>query len=136
MNESEFLNESDKDIKDNILCIGKIAINQCPALYDKCNAVFLPTLLECFSATYPEAMRMRKPSLTSNLNFAFELCGDAAIYFNPLNVDEIAHKIYQVAYDNDLKVRVVKNGIKQLMMFNDYTVRAKKYIQIVTNNIN
>ncbi len=136
VNESEYLNASDTDIKENILCIGKININQCPALYELCDIVFLPTLLECFTAAFPEAMRMRKPLMTSYLNFAIALSGDAALYFNPLNVKEIAEQIYQIVYDDDLKVRLVETGTKQLRTFDNYTIRAKKYIQLVSKSIN
>ena len=50
--------------------LGKININQCPHLYVQSDAVFLPTLLECFSASYAEAMLMKKPIITSDLGFA------------------------------------------------------------------
>jgi len=74
--------------------------------------------------------------MTSYLNFAIALSGDAALYFNPLNVKEIAEQIYQIVYDDDLKVRLVETGTKQLRTFDNYTIRAKKYIQLVSKSIN
>ncbi|KAA6314587.1 hypothetical protein EZS27_034819, partial [termite gut metagenome] len=58
-----------RGVMDSIINIGRIEIAQCPQLYRECDALFLPTLLECFSANYPEAMYMGKPILTSNLPF-------------------------------------------------------------------
>ena len=43
---------------------------KCPSLYRECDTMFLPTLAECFSASYPEAMIMNKPIITTDLGFA------------------------------------------------------------------
>src|SRR5690606_33979234 len=74
------LDIEDMMISDHIIFLGKTSIDQCPNLYRQSDFMFLPTLLECFSASYPEAMKMRVPILTSNLPFAKGICGDAAIY--------------------------------------------------------
>lgn len=115
-----------------VLCIGKVTIDQCPFLYEQSDLMFLPTLLECFSASYPEAMRMRKPIMTSDLGFAKGLCGEAAIYFNPLNAEEIADKIYQLSNDDFLKSKLVAKGIRQLKEFDDNLERMKLYMHIAT----
>src|SRR5690606_1283167 len=52
----------------------------CPKLYEECDAIFLPTLLECFSATYAEAMKMEVPIITPDMGFAHTVCGNAALY--------------------------------------------------------
>ena len=80
------------ELKDQIINIGGIHPSLCPQIYSECDALFYPTLLECFSAAYPEAMIMKKPILTSDLSFATGVCGDAAAgktYFQP----------YRVAYE-------------------------------------
>ena len=51
--------------------------------------MILPTLLESFSATYIEAMFHGKTILTSDLDFARDVCGEAAFYFDPLNPQSI-----------------------------------------------
>ncbi len=49
----------------------------------------MPTLLECFSASYLEAMYMKKIIFTSDLPFAHTVCKDAAFYFAPHDVENI-----------------------------------------------
>ena len=66
------------------------------------DAMLLPTMLECFSASYPEAMVMKKPVLTSDLSFARSICGNAAIYFNPFDPADIADKIIGLVNDKTL----------------------------------
>lgn len=122
----------DGRIMERMFSLGKVNINQCPGLYSQSDAVFLPTLLECFTATYPEAMRMQKPILTSDLNFATGLCKDAAIYFDPLNPKDIGDKIYELAYNKELINNLVLNGENQLKNYDTYVTRAKKYLDIIT----
>src|ERR1035437_649121 len=87
--------------KQQIINIGPIPIEECPQLYNECDAMFLPTLLECFSANYPEAMKMQKPILTSNLSFAIDVCADAAIYFDPLDEVDIVKSIIRLIDNKD-----------------------------------
>lgn len=123
----------DSSIKSRILCIGKVNIDQCPNLYEKSDAVFLPTLLECFTATYPEAMRMEKPILTSNLDFAKGLCQESACYFDPLDPKDIGEKIFDLSQDENKKKQLVKAGSLQLKQFDNYRDRATKYLELITS---
>lgn len=115
---------------DMIENIGPQNIEDCPGLYKSVDALFLPTLLETFTANYPEAMVMRKPILTSDLDFARELCGDAALYFDPLSVSDIAEKIIELEGDESLKTRLVTAGDKRLKEFETAESRTNKYLEI------
>lgn len=68
---------------------GHIAFDQIPALYEAHQGLFLPTFLESFSGTYIEAMYFGRPVFTSNMDFATEVCKEAAYYFNPTDVNDI-----------------------------------------------
>lgn len=114
-----------------VLVLGKVDISQCPFLYEQSDIMFLPTLLECFSASYPEAMRMGKPIMTSSIGFAKGLCGKAAIYFDALNAKEIADKIYRLSMDSTLKERLIIEEIKQLAEYDNNIQRLEKYMQII-----
>jgi glycosyltransferase involved in cell wall biosynthesis len=113
-----------------VLNVGPIPIEECPALYEECDFMFLPTLLECFSASYVEAMYMNKPILTSNLAFAKAVCKKAAIYFDPLNASEIANKIQKVILDSHIQQSLIKEGQKTLSQFNTPKERAGRFLSI------
>jgi len=98
----------------NIINCGVLRISECIDLYNKSDIVFLPTLLETFSATYPEAMYMDKPILTTDLDFARDVCGDAAIYFEPRSATDAAKKLFFLATDNELCEKLIMNGKKRL----------------------
>jgi glycosyltransferase involved in cell wall biosynthesis len=119
-----------------VLNIGPVNQESCPSLYCQCDAIFLPTLLEVFSAAYPEAMKMKIPILTSNYSFSKGVCHGAAFYFNPLNPIEIADKIKILISDQTLQINLVKKGAQQLKNFETAKSRAEKYITICENLVN
>lgn len=119
------------ELEDHFLRIGRVDIAECPSLYEQCDVMFQPSLLECFSATYPEAMRMRRPIVTTDIEFARGLCGDAAVYYDALSPQAAAEAIYRVATERDLRARLVAAGTEQLKRFDTYTARAEKLIRLV-----
>jgi glycosyltransferase involved in cell wall biosynthesis len=56
-------------------------------------ALFLPTLVESYGLIYLEAMACRTPILTSERDFSRRMCGDLAVYFDPLDAISIADAI-------------------------------------------
>jgi glycosyltransferase involved in cell wall biosynthesis len=115
---------------ENIVNVGPIAARECPSLYEECDFMFLPTLLECFSASYAEAMVMEKPILTSNMDFATVVCKDAALYIDPLNPVDIADKIIMLINSHELQERLIKNGIMQLSQFGTAQDRAHQILNL------
>jgi len=93
--------------------------------------MFQPTLLECFSATYPEAMKMEVPIVTTDLEFARGLCGNAAIYYSPLSARDAAGAIYKTATDKALQTQLKDAGKQQLLSYDTYDQRAEKLIGIL-----
>lgn len=126
----------DEDVKRHIVFLGKVNINVCPHLYKQSDIMFLPTLLECFSASYAESMYMKVPIMTSDLNFARGLCGDSAIYFDPMSPQDIGDKIYNIANNSKLKERLTTKGSEQLKTFDNYKDRTRKYLNILENETN
>lgn len=121
----------DDNVKDNIINIGRIPTKNCPYLFNECDALFLPTLLECFSANYPEAMYLKKPIITSALPFAEDICSDSALYFDPLNENSIVKVILELIENEQLRNNLVDAGSKNLVRFDTPKVRAIKYLEIL-----
>lgn len=129
LDEGSFKNIFPK-LTDKIINLGPIAQKSCPSVYKQCDALFAPTLLETFSAAYPEAMKMEKPILTSNYSFATDICQDAALYFDPLDAKDIAEKIKKQVDDKVLQNELVEKGKKRLGSFETARSRAEKYVSL------
>jgi glycosyltransferase involved in cell wall biosynthesis len=125
--------DSKSPLNENIQFLGKVNIYQCPNLYIQCDFMFLPTLLECFSATYCEAMYMKLPILTSDLSFARGICGNAAVYFNPIDESDIAKTIYNLAINEIKQNQLIKNGEIQLATFDTSKTRVEKILKLITS---
>ena len=123
--------ELNKDIKKHIHFIGFVTINQCPYMYEQSDVMFLPSLLECFSACYAEAMRMQRVLLVPKIGFAEGLCGQAAMYYEPTDVRSLGEAIYKLYCDKELCRLLVENGSQKLKEFNNYQSRAEKLLKIV-----
>ena len=118
-------------IDNTFVFLGTVGIKECPSLYQQCDIAFQPTLIECFTATYPEAMRMERPIVTTDLEFARGLCGDAAEYYSAIDAQSCADAIYKVATDDGIRRRLVSNGKEQLKKFDNSQQRAEKLIKLV-----
>lgn len=127
---------SEKDFKEKIgmmpeiINVGPVKPEECPSLYRECDIMFLPTLAECFSASYPEAMIMQKPIITTDLGFARNICGEAAVFYRPGDAEEAARSILRLVSNRALQEDLISNGKKQLEKFDTALSRAKKYLQI------
>ncbi|MBN2569933.1 MAG: glycosyltransferase [Deltaproteobacteria bacterium] len=114
-----FLNTVKKEsLDETIVNVGPVAMMRVPSLYAQTDALLMPTLLESFSGTYVEAMFHQKIILTSDLDFAKDVCGGAALYFDPVNSDSILDTV-NVAFDGDAmrksKIDEGKNRLSQML---------------------
>lgn len=70
--------------------VGEVELARLPNLYRACDAAVFPSLLEAFSAMPLEAMSCRRPLFAADRPFVRSVCGDAPLYFDPLDVHSAA----------------------------------------------
>lgn len=99
--------------------VGPLKLDGCIEQYRVADCLFLPTLAEIFSATYLEAMAMQVPIVTTNLDFAREVCADAGIYYEPLSAEAAAEAIRSVVVDEELRRALIEKGQRRLDDFPD-----------------
>jgi glycosyltransferase involved in cell wall biosynthesis len=104
-------------LAERIRTLGYLEVKNCPAAYRDCHVVFHPSLLEIFSATYLEAFAARRPVVASDLDFAHEVCGDAASYFDPLTPEGAAAALFRAASDQDLRDDLINKGLMRHAVF-------------------
>ncbi|MBI4508414.1 MAG: glycosyltransferase [Deltaproteobacteria bacterium] len=104
-------------VGDMIANVGLLKMRECISWYENCDVVFLPTLLEVFSATHVEAMAMMKPIVTTDRDFCRSVCGDAALYFDPQSAEAAAGAIMAVVNDEHLRRDLVQRGKRRIETF-------------------
>lgn len=114
-----FLRRLDKNphLKELIRNIGPIAHEELESYYRHVQLVIMPTLMESFSITYLEAMHFGVPILTTDIDFARYLCGDAAAYYNPWRPESFVEKLLMLKSDAEARRKLVDAGRQQLKKF-------------------
>ena len=115
----------------HVIFLGPVNVQQVPYLYEQSDVMLLPTLLECFSASFAEAMVMHKPILTTNLNFARGLCGDAALYFDAISPEALSEAIVRLSANRDFCKELAERGVEQVKKYDSFEERTKKLIKYV-----
>ncbi len=132
----EFINSiKDEGLEDIIINLGPVEMKNVPSVYIQCDALLMPTLLESFSGTYVEAMHHKKTILTSNLDFATDVCGDAAFYFNPLDEISILNTINIAFNDSDLRLQKIEKGINKLSHLLNWEQAFIRYQDLIERSI-
>ncbi|WP_263576723.1 glycosyltransferase [Acinetobacter pseudolwoffii] len=103
-----------KSVDDCFYTYGAVPNAKMKHLYAINNFIILPTLAEASTAVYPEAFISKKVLLTSDIDFARELCGNAAIFFDPLDAHDIAEKIININSDIQKQSQLIQRGLERL----------------------
>lgn len=116
-------------VADRLVTLGVLRLEILARAYREASAVFLPTLREASTAVYPESFFFGRPLVTSDMDFARELCDDAALFVPPLDSEEIAAQLVELARSPELRERLFESGKRHLS--NAFPQPAEKFsIQI------
>lgn len=86
-------------------------------LYENCAAYVFPSLSEGFGLPGLEAMACGAPVVSSNATCLPEIYGDAAHYFDPRDVEDMAKAINQVLTKPELRKELIVKGKKQVAKY-------------------
>lgn len=81
--------------QENIHYLGRVSDEELVRLYNQAVCFIFPSLYEGFGLPPIEAMSCGCPVLVSDIPVLREVCGDAAIYFDPYNPNEIRKAVKQ-----------------------------------------
>jgi len=101
----------------DVLFTGFISDGQLRWMYEHCAAYIFPSLSEGFGLPGLEAMKHGAPVVSSNATCLPEVYGEAAHYFDPVNIKDMARRISEVIDIPSLRHQLIVAGTEQ----------AKKY---------
>lgn len=114
------------------LNVGPVPLGQIDHCFRQSWACLMPTLLESFGLPYLEAMKAGCPILTSDRDFAREVCGDAALYFDPLDADSIVRAILRLRDEPGLRERLIQAGRRRLEQgFPTWAEVTERYVELL-----
>jgi len=117
------------DNREDIIFTGYVSDEKLVKWYNMAQAFVLPSKFEGFGLPPLEAMACGCPVIVSNIASLPEVCGDAAYYVDPYDVDSIAKGIYKVLTDENLRQRLVQKGFERVKLFS-WEKTAKQILEI------
>jgi glycosyltransferase involved in cell wall biosynthesis len=109
---------TDNNMDSYVKMLGFVSDEELKGLYEKSQGLVFPTLSEGFGLPGLEAMTSGTIVVCSQIPVLEEIYGSAAIYFNPLNISDMASKINQcLDINKEEREKIIDIG----------TTQAKKY---------
>ena len=105
------------NIADRVRFLHEVTDEELPSFYKNAEMFVLPSLYEGFGLPVLEAMKYGCAVITSNVSSLPEAGGDAALYIDPNNVDDIASKMRKLLEDENLRKELIVKGKKQIEKF-------------------
>lgn len=96
---------------------GAVTDEELARLYRGAQALVLPSLKEGFGLPVLEAMACGTPVLLSDRTSLPEIGGDAALYFDPSQIDALERVLYNVLTDQKLRKDLSEKGIRRARLF-------------------
>ncbi len=111
----------------HVKTLGNLTLVTLATHYQNSSVIFLPTIREASTAVYPESFQAKRPLVTSDYDFARDLCGDAALYVPPADPVAIAETLLQLSNNKALAADLVVRGEVRLRDY--YPTAAEKFSQ-------
>jgi glycosyltransferase involved in cell wall biosynthesis len=114
-----------RDLLGKVHITGYVQDRYLPALYRQSAALVYPSLYEGFGLPPLEAMASGAPVIVSKGSSLPEVVGDAGLYVNPLDVDDLAQTIHRVLSEPELAASLKAKGLERASQFTWKQAAAK-----------
>jgi glycosyltransferase involved in cell wall biosynthesis len=98
------------DLSAAVKYVGYVSDEELKALYEHAACFVFPSIYEGYGLPPTEAMACGCPVLAANAASIPEVCGDAALYFNPHDPDALAAQISRLMTDETLREKLCASG--------------------------
>lgn len=111
-------------VKDRVTMTGYVQQDELVGIYNCALALAFPSYYEGFGIPAVEAMKCALPVLASGAYSLPEVLGEAAVYFDPFDIDEMTEAVRVIDLDSDLRNELRQKGLERAEKFSwDETAR-------------
>jgi len=108
---------AEQKVNDSVTFLGRLTDIQLISLYSQAVAFVFPSLIEGFGLTGLEAMAVELPVIAARASCLPEVYGDAALYFDPYDPQDLTKKITEVVKSKSLRDNLIKKGLLQVKKY-------------------
>lgn len=110
--------------------LGQVSQEKLIFLYTDCSLFIFPSTCENCPMVLIEAMSCGAPILCSRLSVMPEICGDAVLYFDPYDINDIAEKIVLMVKDGNLRNTLKQKALKRAKEFPTWEKVARSTLEV------
>jgi glycosyltransferase involved in cell wall biosynthesis len=110
--------------------VGALPREQTERLYLDSDIFVFPSLTESFGFPMAEAMSHGLPVVASDTPVNREICGEAAVYFSPLNPEDLALQVHRVVEDQVLRQRLRTEGRRRAAMMDRWEEHVDRVLEV------
>jgi glycosyltransferase involved in cell wall biosynthesis len=114
-----------RSLTEQVLCPGRLSMNDLQLLYTFTDLFVFPSLYEGFGMPVLEAMACGAPVLTSNSTALVEVAGDAAVLSDPQDARALGEAMIRTLEDEPLRAALKVKGFDRAKQFSWEQAAAK-----------
>ncbi len=116
-------------LSDRVHFLGYLGEAQLESVWRGCQFLVFPSLYEGFGIPVLEGMVFGKPVLSSTAGSLPEVGGDAVIYFDPQNPEELADCLSQIDGNKAAAINLIDKGYERLKLFESERM-VQEYLEV------
>lgn len=116
------------DTRDCVQLIGPLTRAETDKLYPQFDIFVFPSLVESFGFPLVEAMSNKLPVVAADTPINREICGGAAVYFSPLDSEDLARQVERVALDQPLRENLSAAGLARVSALFQWDRHVERFL--------
>ena len=105
------------NLYENVKLIGRVTDEELVSLYKNALCLCFPSVAEGFGIPPVEAMALNCPVIVSDRDSLPEVCGKAALYCDPNDVNSLAKQLNLIITDKNVEKFLIEKGKENLKRF-------------------
>lgn len=125
-------------LEEKIKILGYLPQRDLPSIYRCALALIFPSLYEGFGLPALEAMKCEIPVVAADIPPLREICKDAALFFNPENLESLLAALEQITQESALREDLIQRGLRRQQAFTWKQIAEKTlalYQSVINTNI-
>ncbi len=117
-------------VNQSVKFTGSVSYEEIEKLYEESDVFVFPSLAESFGHPLVEAMASGLPVVASDIPVHHEICGQAALYFSPLDPQDLVEKILILYSDVELRKRLAGAARARAKTRFDWHDHARRLVEV------